>query len=451
MTATDTVRDPAVAGAFYSANEHELRNAVRDMLQAAQASIDEPCPKAIIAPHAGHIFSGPVAASVYARLANARDTIKRVVLLGPSHRVPFRGIAATTATTYRTPLGDIPVDTGALAMVSGLPGVGFLDEAHAREHSLEVHLPFLQETLVNFSLVPLVVGDAPKEDVARVLEALWGGAETLIIISSDLSHYHTYEEARTLDANTSRKILQLDASLGGEDACGCRPINGLLHLVKQRGLSIHQVDLRNSGDTAGPRDRVVGYGAYTVTANHMLPPAWRQRLLQVARESIWQSLQSRSYPVNLKEYPPALTMERASFVTLNLHSRLRGCIGTLEACRPLVSDVAYNAQGAAFRDPRFKPLTPDEYHHLEVHLSILSPPEPLSVSAREELLEVIRPGVDGLIIEENGQRATYLPSVWQQLNDPSTFVNELRRKAGLVPEEWSSETKVFSYRTEEFG
>lgn len=451
MTATNSIREPAVAGAFYSANGQELRKSVQKMLQAATAAPGESPPKAIIAPHAGHMFSGPVAAEVYARLVDARDTITRVVLLGPSHRVPFRGIAATTARTYKTPLGDVPVDSEAVATVTGIKGVGYLDEAHTHEHSLEVHLPFLQEILGTFTLVPLVVGDAPKEDVARVLETLWGGSETLIIISSDLSHYHPYDEARILDANTSKKILQLDASLGGEEACGCRPINGLLHLAKQRGMKIQEIDIRNSGDTAGPRDRVVGYGAYTVAADNVLPKPWRQRLLQVARESIWQPLRSQSYSIDINDYPHALTEERASFVTLKLHSRLRGCIGTLLACRPLVSDIVHNAQAAAFKDPRFKPVTRQEYQDLEVHLSILSSPESLTVASKNELLDVLRPGTDGLIIEENGQRATYLPSVWEQLDDPSVFIDELRRKAGLTPGEWSPDTKVFRYTTEEFS
>lgn len=452
MTPTNSIREPAVAGAFYSADGEKLRKSVHEMLQAAVTRAPgENSPKAIIAPHAGHMFSGPVAAEVYARLAEARDTITRVVLLGPSHRVPFRGIAATTAGTYRTPLGDIPVDSDALAALTGLKGVGYLDEAHAQEHSLEVHLPFLQEILGTFNLVPLVVGDAPKEDVARVLETLWGGPETLVIISSDLSHYHPYDEARIIDANTSKKILQFDATLGGEEACGCRPINGLLHLARQRGMRIEEVDIRNSGDTAGPRDRVVGYGAYTITADNALLKPWRQRLLQVARESIWQSLRSQFYSIRINDYPQALTVEQASFVTLKLHSRLRGCIGTLTACRPLVNDVAHNAQAAAFKDPRFKPISLEEYQNLEVHLSILSSPETLNVAGKNELLDILRPGTDGLVIEENGHHATFLPSVWEQINDPSVFIDELRRKAGLTPGHWSTDTKVFRYTTEEFS
>lgn len=466
----NAIRKPAVAGMFYQSDPAELARSIDAML--AKANADGPAPKALIAPHAGHIYSGPIAASVYARLKPVRDKIKRVVLLGPSHRVGFRGIAASSAETYRTPLGDIPVDQETVRRVTSLPATGYLDQAHAQEHSLEVHLPFLQRVLDDFVLVPLVVGDASKEDVAKVLDALWGGEETLIVISSDLSHYHPYDEARHLDAETSSKIVSLKADLHGEEACGCRPINGLLHLAAKRGMTVRQVDLRNSGDTAGDRSRVVGYGAYVVEASpaaqsdtddedttaqrgkpgESLPLAWRQRLLQVGREAILQPLVTGgSYNLDLNHFPEALRQERASFVTLHLNGQLRGCIGSLTAHRALVADVANNAQAAAFKDPRFSPVSFDEYHDIDVHISVLSRPEPMAVDTREELLAQLRPGVDGLIIEERGHRATYLPSVWEQLPDPESFVDELRRKAGLDRGGWHHETRVFRYTTEEFS
>lgn len=445
----NTVRSPAVAGTFYSANAEELSASVDAML----ASIEDPgaAPKAIIAPHAGHIYSGPIAASVYARLRPVRDRIRRVVLLGPSHRVGFRGIAATSAQHYRTPLGDIPIDTAAVSALNGLPSTGVLDEAHAQEHSLEVHLPFLQRVLGAFSLVPLVVGDATKEDVARVLDTLWGDDETLIVISSDLSHYHSYGEATQIDARTSDKIVHLDTTLTGAEACGCRPINGLLHLARQRGLSVEQVDVRNSGDTAGSHDRVVGYGAYVIMNETRLPLASRQRLLQVAREAILRPLVSKeNYHLELGHFPSTFQEQRATFVTLNIDGRLRGCIGSLVAHRALVVDVAHNAQAAAFKDPRFSPLTLAEYQNVDVHISVLSPPAPMNVTDRSDLIAQLRPGIDGLIIEDGAHRSTYLPSVWEQLPDPESFVAELRRKAGLPTDGWSSSIQVSRYTTEEF-
>lgn len=261
-----SVRLPAVAGLFYPEDPETLSRMVSGFLAEAPDSGGEP-PKAIIVPHAGYIYSGPVAASVYARLAGGRDRISRVVLLGPSHRVPFSGLAVTGASTYRTPLGDIRIDRQAVKRVLELPQVVMLDAAHANEHSLEVQLPFLQLLLEDFELVPLVVGDADGDEVAAVLECLWGGPETLVVISSDLSHYHDYATAQRMDRATSESIVTLHPErLGYEDACGRIPVSGLLRLARQRGLRGELVDLRNSGDTAGDKQRVVGYGAYAFSA-----------------------------------------------------------------------------------------------------------------------------------------------------------------------------------------
>ena len=257
------VRNPAVAGLFYPDDPRELRALLTDYLAATPAAGG--VPKAIIVPHAGYIYSGPIAASAYARLKPARGTITRVLLLGPAHRVGFRGLALPSADYFVTPLGRIAVDREAVGKISALPQVQVKDVAHAQEHSLEVHLPFLQEVLGDFRLVPLVVGDAGAEAVGEVLELLWGGPETLIVISSDLSHYHDYRTAQKLDRATSEAIEQLrPQDIDYDSACGCNPVNGLLYVARKRGLKARTIDLRNSGDTAGPHDRVVGYGAYIV-------------------------------------------------------------------------------------------------------------------------------------------------------------------------------------------
>ena len=256
------IRPPAVAGMFYPADAGELQTLLDALLSQSSADGATP-PKALIAPHAGYVYSGPVAASAYARLRPLREQVTRVVLLGPAHRVAFHGLAASAADAFRTPLGDIPLDRQALAQLRDLPQIRVLDQAHALEHSLEVQLPFLQSVLRSFTLVPLVVGDASFAEVAEVLERLWGGPETLIVISSDLSHYHDYATARRMDAATSRAIAALQPDrIDYEDACGRTPVGGLLATARTRGLQVDVVDLRKSGDTAGPRDQVVGYGAY---------------------------------------------------------------------------------------------------------------------------------------------------------------------------------------------
>lgn len=261
------VRPPAVAGTFYPQHPDELRRLVQFCLAGGRRTLLDPRQvKAQILPHAGLIYSGPIAGTGYLLLEKDCDSIKRVILLGPSHRLAFDGIAISNASKFATPLGEVSVDEAAVEEISELPGVELLEAAHAREHSLEVHLPFLQTVLPSFTLVPLVVGNASEETVSAVLEKLWGGPETRLIISSDLSHYFAYAEANRLDTETAARIEHLKP-VGTDQACGAIPLNGLLRSARQHHLKPHTLDLRNSGDTAGSRDRVVGYGAFAFALN----------------------------------------------------------------------------------------------------------------------------------------------------------------------------------------
>lgn len=256
------IRPAAVAGMFYPGNAAELTHDVSAMLAAAR--MQKLRPKALIAPHAGYVYSGPIAASAYALIKPYAGDIRRVILLGPTHRIAVRGLALPGVEAFETPLGRITIDQDAARLIAGLPQVTVSPQAHAQEHSLEVHLPFLQSILTDFKLLPLAVGMAAPEEVAEVLDALWGGDETLIVISSDLSHYLPYAAARTTDAATIDAILH-GRPVSHEQACGGTPVNGLLLSAHRHGLVPHLLDLRNSGDTAGTHDRVVGYGAIAYT------------------------------------------------------------------------------------------------------------------------------------------------------------------------------------------
>ena len=433
------IRPAAVAGSFYPADAIELEAQLDRLLDQAKAAVpvgSRP-PKAIIAPHAGTIYSGPVAAMVYARLAPIRGIISKVVLIGPSHRVGFRGLALSGAEAWRTPLGLIPIDRAGQAVLAGLPMVGLLDAAHAQEHSLEVHLPFLQLVLGEFRLLPVVAGDASAEEVAALLDAVWGGPETLIVISTDLSHYLDYAACRQADAATAAAIGRFDgAALDRDSACGRVPVGGLLLTARRRGMRIETVDLRNSGDTAGSKDRVVGYGAWALfeaeTASHPLAPA----LLALAKASIGYGLAS-GQPLRPEPAGGALAQPGAVFVTLKRGGQLRGCIGSPMAWRPLMEDVADNAFKAAFQDPRFPPLRPEEWPEVSLSVSLLTPPVAMDFTDEADLLAQLRPGVDGLIIEDGGRRALFLPSVWEQLPDRHQFLDQLKRKAGMAPNHWS--------------
>ena len=257
-------RPPAVAGMFYPGAPSELAATV-DQLLAEVPTVETPQPKALIVPHAGYIYSGATAAMAYAALAPWRTSIHRVILLGPTHRVAVNGLALPETEAFSTPLGNIRLDQAAIAQIAELPQIVFSDPAHAQEHSLEVHLPFLQRVLDNFTLVPLAVGHAAPQAVAEVLDLLWGGPETLIVVSSDLSHFLSYATAQQVDGNTCRHILQFDQHIHPEQACGAYPINGLLCAAKRRGLTPTLLSLCNSGDTAGDKSRVVGYASFSFT------------------------------------------------------------------------------------------------------------------------------------------------------------------------------------------
>jgi len=267
----ERIRRPAVAGTFYPAEPGRLRRMVDSFLAEAQAQ-PATSPKAIIAPHAGYIYSGPIAGSAFTHWREATRTIRRVVLLGPSHFVPFAGLALSQASAWATPLGRIAVDQAAAERIATLPQVTWLDQAHEREHSLEVELAFLQHFLNDFSIVPLVIGDAEPEQVGEVMVRLWGGPETVFVISSDLSHYYDYATACRIDRTTAEAIEALAPDeIQPHQACGRLAIQGLLQVARARQMRVTRVDLRNSGDTAGTKDRVVGYGAFTFCESSTSP------------------------------------------------------------------------------------------------------------------------------------------------------------------------------------
>ncbi|HET7201179.1 MAG TPA: AmmeMemoRadiSam system protein B, partial [Burkholderiales bacterium] len=324
-------RPPAVAGLFYPEDARALADEVAAYLdRTEEAPLAPGFPKAVIVPHAGYIYSGPVAASAYDLLRPARGIVKRVVLLGPCHRVPVHGLALPRAGAFDTPLGRIPIDEEGVRGIRALPQVVESAATHAGEHALEVQLPFLQQVLGDFSLVPFVVGDAAPGKVAEVLERLWDGPETLIVISSDLSHYHSYDRAREIDRATVQAILDFDPGISHEQACGATPVAGMLLAAKRKGLAARLLDCRNSGDTAGDRHRVVGYASFALAPDGAGYGAEHgRRLLRIARASIADALGARGNPPEANE--AWLCESRASFVTLTQGQELRGCVGALEA------------------------------------------------------------------------------------------------------------------------
>ena len=487
------IRPPAVAGTFYPAQAGALRAEVARHLDAARAlalsaggdgvngvggvggvgGVDGGAapPKMIVVPHAGYVYSGATAARGHGLLEPWASRIRRVVLLGPVHRVPVRGLAAPRAVqAFRTPLGDVRIDHEALAALEGWPQVVRDDRPHAPEYSLEVQLPFLQAVLgEGFGLVPLAVGDASAEEVAAVVQALWGGDETVFVVSTDLSHFHAYDEARRIDGDTAARILALEDGLDPRQACGARGLNGALRAARQRGLVPGLVHLCNSGDTAGPRDRVVGYASFAlrpagvgaddvadvgvdvgadVGAGADAPDAEAalgRALLLRARNAIAARL---GLPLLDEPMHTPLQARGATFVTLHdAQHRLRGCIGRLEAVATLEADVRHNAAQAAFADPRFRPVQAAEWEGLRLEVSVLTPAEPLPPApSQAQALQAIEPGTHGVILQWRQHRATFLPQVWEQIPAPDAFMAALKRKAGLAEDFWAPDVRLSRYR-----
>jgi MEMO1 family protein len=469
------VRKSALSATFFEADAQRLASNVDIYLQAPPALSQ--LPKIIIAPHAGHIYSGQTAGKAYALLAAYAAQIRRVVMFGPAHRVYFKGIALPGAGSFETPLGEMPLDTLGLATIADLPFINTRPDAHAQEHCLEVHVPFLQRSLPNATLVPLLVGDTPHEAVAQVMQRLWGDSETIFVISTDLSHFHTYDQANTIDSATCEKILAFDASLNHDQACGATPVNGALQLAKQRGLRITQIGRLNSGDTAGNtpegRQRVVGYASFALhedtinsvasradsmpanghfsSNNTLLTASQGKQLVQLARQQLEQRIAGvASNPIDVSAFQNL----GASFVTLTKQGQLRGCIGSLQAHRPLAQDVQANALAAALQDPRFTQVTAEELPSLQVEVSVLTTPELIDHANESHALWQLRPGIDGLIFEaaHEGQsyRSTYLPQVWEQIPEPRAFLAHLKVKAGLPFDFWSPDVQLLRYEVQKF-
>ena len=440
---------------FYPAEPDACANLVTRSLEGARPSPPGEA-KVIVAPHAGHVYSGAIAGTAYAPLAARKDRIKRVVMVGPAHRAGFKGMATTSARAWASPLGTVPVDWPAIEPLLSLPHVRVSDSAFAQEHSLEVQIPFLQRVLGDAAIVPILVGEAREDDVAGVLKTLWGGPETLILISTDLSHFHDYETARKLDTGTAKLIeLMRPEKIDGERACGHRGLGGALQRARALDLRVTALDVRSSGDTSGSKDRVVGYGAFAMeyAETARLADGDRARLLDAARTSLaFGADNGRAMRAKLGSgLSPALTAMRASFVTVRIGGKLRGCWGSVRAQQPLLLDVVANAYKAGFEDPRFGPMTKEGVAAARLGVSVLSTPRPIRCADEADLLRRLRPDRDGLILQEGERRGLFLPSVWEHVPKPAQFVRQLKRKAGLAPDHWSDSLSAYRFTAESFS
>jgi AmmeMemoRadiSam system protein B/AmmeMemoRadiSam system protein A len=452
----ETVHPAQVAGMFYPAEPDALNALIADVRRRARPD-GGVAPKVVVAPHAGLIYSGSVAATAFGPWTRRAEPPRRVVIVGPAHRVAFAGVAIHPAFKWRTPLGEVPVAPVTHAEFARAPGVVVDPRPFAGEHSLEMHLVMLQAMLpAPFEIVPILVGDADPHIVAEALRRVWGGPETIVAVSSDLSHFLDQISAASIDSDTARRIETLDAAaLDGRRACGFLPVRAALEIGAERDMRATGLHLATSADAGADASRVVGYGAFAVeyAASARLAETDREHLLSACMSGLEAATQAGGKTPNLRldGLSPTLLSWRATFVTLTENGRLRGCIGSLEPRRPLIDDAVANTTQAALSDPRFPPLKESELAGLRLDVSILSHPRPLLAGNESEVADALEPDRDGLILSVGRRRALFLPNVWRHLSDARAFVRHLIAKAGFESDHWPEGLEARRFRVESFG
>lgn len=448
---------PQVAGRFYPVEENHCRGWLNLFFSRGCTFSSIGRPKVFMAPHAGYAYCGFVAAMAYQNLRKQSDAVRKVVLIGPAHRAKFEGVIAPQAQILRMPLGDVPVDLALLQNLRDQRLIGVSDAPFAGEHSLETQLPFLKFVLEqNFEVTPLLVGDVSREHLVKILNEVWGGDETLICISSDLSHFQNYGDAKQKD-EVARALIETQALEGwsSEYACGHRILDAMAVVARQKKMRATVVDLKSSGDITGQHEKVVGYGAavweYETEAKYGLDD--QKAMIGIVRNTLIHGARLGLKPVLNYDFrtPMPLRSQRACFVTLKIDNQLRGCVGTIYPHRSLLNDVAYNAYASGFLDKRFSPVREDEIARIECDISILSSPCPLIFNNEDELLAQLVPYKEGLIIGCGQQRAVYLPTVWQHFPLPQLFLKSLKKKMGVEENFWSNEIWAQSFTCESFS
>lgn len=438
------IRPAAVAGKFYTSDKHELSSQI-DYFIHNNLKDYECKTRGIIVPHAGYIYSGQLACEGFQYLEN----VKNIFIIAPPHHVAIRNTALSSFDYWQTPLGEIEVNQEINEILVDKFGCEFEDDAFKFEHSAEVQVPFIQKFLPHAKIIPILAGHNP-EKVARIISYFWPDDDNAFVISSDLSHFHSANEARKIDKTTAQMIETKDMEkFSSEQACGAVGVCALTEFTKDKKYSLIRVGLINSGDITGDNSSVVGYGSwilYEGAKNKFIKKYFSDFVINTCKKSILAGLKEE-IPV-CEKTPAVLDEFGASFVTLEKNGDLRGCIGSIIAHRPLIEDLVKNAQNSAFSDPRFQPLRKDEFESLSINVSLLSEPEQMHFEDEKDLLLQIRPFIDGIIIKERGYQAVYLPSVWEQLPEKAMFLNSLKVKAGLSENYFSQTFEAYRFTTE---
>lgn len=443
MDSIEKVKQPSVAGTFYTSNKAELEKQILEFKKNSRNTYTTKT-RAVIVPHAGLVYSGRLA---FEGISQLDKNIKNIFIFAPAHRVGIEGLGTTSYDVWLTPLGKIKINRTIVNELVSKFGVKITDEALAPEHAIEVELPFVQTEFKDVRIIPVLMGNVSPDAVFKIISHYYKDKQNGFIISSDLSHYLPDETAKRVDDYTAHRIETCTFdNFTHELACGATGIIGLMQFAKDNGFSLIRIDMTNSASTTFDKSRVVGYGTwflYEGGRNEFIKANYSDFILKLCKESIKNKKLDKTKLV----YPQVFSEYGAVFVTLEKFGQLRGCIGSIIPQRSIIDDIINNAQNAAYSDSRFNPVEKNEIKDLSFAVSLLSVPTPMKFRNEEDLLNQIRQGVDGIIIRDGNYQAVYLPSVWEQISDKKLFLNSLKVKAGMSPDYFSKNFRAYRFET----
>lgn len=439
------VKAPSVAGSFYPDDKNELIKTITFMMSKKEYNYPS---RAVIVPHAGYIYSGKLA---FAGIECLDKNVKNIFIFAPAHRVFVEGCALSSYDYWNTPLGDVKINQEINKELEENFGCNFFDKAYEEEHAVEIQLPIIQTLFKEISVVPILVGREEVENIKKIMEHFYKNKENAFIISSDLSHFHSAENAEKIDNYTFDMIEENNVeNFQSEQACGATSVCALVEFSRENNFSLIRIGAFNSSEVSGYSQRVVGYGSWMLfegERNEFINKFFKDKVIEICKTSIQKTFEG-FVDIKIKDYPKVLDEKGACFVTLEIDGNLRGCVGSIIAHQSLINDLLQNSYNAAFNDTRFYPLTEEEFKHTKINVSLLSAPKKIEFESEEDLLNKIVPFEDGIIIKDGRYQAVYLPSVWDTINNKREFLNSLKQKAGLPPDYYSKTFEAYRFKTE---
>ena len=437
-----TIKKPSVAGMFYPKDKEELQQQIEYFKQINKNTYEYKT-RAVIVPHAGLIYSGRLA---YEGISQIDGNIKNIFIFGPSHHIAFKGIAITSFNTWETPLGQIAINKDICKELQNIFHANINNNAFAPEHSIEVELPIIQSIFHDVKIIPILVGNEDPIKINEIINHYYKNKQNAFVISSDLSHFFTDEEAKKIDGKTAQLIESGDnCQINAEQACGHIGITGLINFANQNNFSLIRIDQTNSAEISNDLSSVVGYGTWFLfegTKNDFLKQYYSNFIIDLCKNTLQSVFEKKDIKPT---YPQIFNQLGACFVTLEENQRLRGCIGSIIAYRPLFEDIIEHAKDAGFNDTRFNPITKDELPYLEYSISLLSTPTKIFFKNEEDLLNKIVKDKDGIIIKDKDKTGVYLPVVWEQFQNKQDFLNSLKVKAGFTEDYFSNTLEAYKF------